>query len=261
MRVGLSTAAWYGRLETEDAAFVLRDYDVPCCEVFLETYSEYSADFGRLVRARLGSVAAVSIHTKTQHFETDFIGQSARQRQDAFDLFARALDAGAEMGASVYVYHGPPCIRGNRPAIAPWAPSLRRVQTMAAERGIAFCWETVSWCCMNAPDRIVEALAACPDMHFVLDVKQSLEAGYDPLRFVEVMGSRLAHVHVLDFDAAGRWALPGRGCYDFQALADALRALAYSGDVILEPYGHMTKDECELRRSLHYLREIFETKG
>lgn len=260
MRVGLSTAAWYGRLETEDAALALRAYGVPCCEVFLETYSEYSADFGKMVRERLGPVAAASIHTKTQHFETDIIGQSARQRRDAFDWYARALDAGAVLGASVYVYHGPPCIRGNRPALAPWADALERAQAMAAERGITFCWETVSWCCLNEPERITEALAACPGMHFVLDVKQSLEAGYDPLRFVEVMGSRLRHVHVLDFDASGRRALPGRGCYDFKALAAALRAQSYAGDVILEPYGYMAADESELRRSLDFLREVFVEK-
>jgi len=261
LRIGLSTGAWYGTLETEDAAFALRAYGVPCCEVFLNTYSEYGAAFGELVRERLGPVAAVSIHTKTQHFETDIIGQSARQRQDAFDLLARALDAGAALGASIYVYHGLPCVRGSRPAIAPWAASLQRAQAMAAQRGMTFCWETVSWCCINAPDRIPEALAACPDMHFVLDVKQSLEAGFDPLRFVEVMGARLRHVHVLDFDESGRWALPGRGSYDFETLAAALRALGYAGDVILEPYGHMVRDECELKRSLQYLRDVFETKS
>ncbi|HML47587.1 MAG TPA: TIM barrel protein, partial [Clostridia bacterium] len=82
-----------------------------------------------------------------------------------------------------------------------------------------------------------------------------------PLQFLEAMGRRLRHVHVLDYDAQGRRALPGRGCYDFRALADALKAISYQGDVILEPYGYMTNDESELRRSLRYLREVFEAKG
>ena len=43
MRLGLTTAAFYGRLETEEAAARLRALDVDCAEVFLQTPSEYSA--------------------------------------------------------------------------------------------------------------------------------------------------------------------------------------------------------------------------
>ncbi|GHU79817.1 hypothetical protein AGMMS49992_32220 [Clostridia bacterium] len=52
--------------------------------------------------------------------------------------------------------------------------------------------------------------------------------------------------------------LPGQGVYDFRKLVDTLRSLNYQGDVILEPYSELTRDEDALRASLDYLKEIFE---
>jgi len=46
MKLGISTAAWYGHYETEDAAAHLREFQLDTCEVFLESFSEYSHDFG-----------------------------------------------------------------------------------------------------------------------------------------------------------------------------------------------------------------------
>ena len=50
MRVGLSCAAFYGRGETEDAAALVRGFPAACCEVFVQTPSEYCGAFGRVVR-------------------------------------------------------------------------------------------------------------------------------------------------------------------------------------------------------------------
>ena len=39
MKLGMSSAVFYGYLETEDAAAALKDYGLQTCEVFLETHS------------------------------------------------------------------------------------------------------------------------------------------------------------------------------------------------------------------------------
>ena len=41
MRIGMSTAAYYGRMETEESAALIASLGVPCCEAFLQTESEY----------------------------------------------------------------------------------------------------------------------------------------------------------------------------------------------------------------------------
>jgi sugar phosphate isomerase/epimerase len=96
----------------------------------------------------------------------------------------------------------------------------------------------------------------CPELSFVLDIKQAIRAGVDPFAFLPVMGERLIHVHVLDFDQLGRLCLPGEGMFDFNRLRRELDAMDYQGDVILEPYASQTEDEHALHKSICYLRRI-----
>ena len=100
MRVGLSCAAFYGRGETEDAAALVRGFPAACCEVFVQTPSEYCGAFGRVVRERLGDLPCVSVHPLGTQFEQQLFGRSARQVEDAFRLFTGVCDAGQAMGAA-----------------------------------------------------------------------------------------------------------------------------------------------------------------
>jgi sugar phosphate isomerase/epimerase len=97
----------------------------------------------------------------------------------------------------------------------------------------------------------------CPELSFVLDIKQAVRAGADPFAFLPVMGDRLLHIHVLDFDPLGRLCLPGQGTFDFIRLRRELDAMNYQGDVILEPYAAQTEDEQALYQSICYLRKVF----
>ena len=71
MRLGLSSAAFYGRREVEDTAALLPGYGLNVCEVFLNSFSEYSTTFGGLVRERLNGLPCVSVHPKGTQFEPD----------------------------------------------------------------------------------------------------------------------------------------------------------------------------------------------
>lgn len=257
MQIGVSTAAYYGRLETEEAAARLASLGVPCCEVFLETYSEYTPAFGAQVKENLGATQAVSIHAKTQHFESDIFGQSRRQREDAFAMMERFFQAGQVLGAGVYVYHGPASIRTPSPNLDRWQAGVEQAIALAASYGIDFCWETVSWCHLNHPDRARIFRERWPDLHFVLDVKQVYELGHDPLDYARAMGDRLRHVHMLDRDAGGKLVLPGKGIHDFRDLATYLQDTGYRGDIILEPYADVVPNDDALLESVTWLRETF----
>ncbi|MDR0928549.1 MAG: sugar phosphate isomerase/epimerase [Oscillospiraceae bacterium] len=260
MKIGISTAAYYGALETEDAAARLAALGVDCCEVFLETFSEYTPGFAALVRARLGNTRAVSVHNRTIHFEWDLVGQSARQRTDALHHLRGFCQAGQVLGAGIYVFHGPGLVRGQTPNLAAWQEGLEEAMQMAADHGLTLAWETVSWCALNTPGRVRELLAVWPNLRFVLDIKQVLELGQNPVDYVEAMGDRLCHLHMLDFDARGRHALPGSGAHDFKDLAAALRLNGYQGDIILEPYGSMRASDEALLASVRFLRERFQAE-
>lgn len=258
MRIGLSAAAFYGRMETEDQAAYLRHFDVDVCEVFLETHSEYNAAFGRLVREKLGDLPCVSCHPKGTQFEPDFFGLSRRQTEDSFRIMQGVMDAGQAMGAKWYVWHGPPALTGplKPERIHQLGERFPRLQQEAARHGMEILWENVNWCAVSSPEEIRTLTEILPEIHFVLDVKQALRGGEDPFRVLAAMGERVRHVHVLDWNAAGQMCLPGQGVFDFARLMGQLRDQGFDGSVVLEPYPAHAKDDEALRRSLDFLRSV-----
>ena len=261
MHLGLSTAAFYGRWETEEAAARLSRLPIDCAEAFLETPSEYTRAFGGLVRRNLGPVACTSVHPMGTQFENQLHSLSARQRGDALDVLRRVLDAAAALGARTYVYHG----RSSAMLRAlPWnlpdnLEVIARMQEEASARGVAIAWENVCWCQLTTAQRVREARAAAPELRFTLDIKQAMRAGEEPIAMARAMGEGLCNVHVCDWDAHGKLCLPGEGCFDFPALFAALRASGYDGPVVLEPYLSLIESNEALLRSLAFLRAYLKT--
>lgn len=258
MKIGLSSAAFYGRMETEDAAAHVLDFPVDACEVFLETYSEYCRDFGQEVRRRLGGLDCPSVHAKGTQFEPDLFGRSHRQAEDALRIFTGVCDAGAALGAGYYVFHGPGNARNAMPPDRVNALQERfgRMREIAAERGMEILWENVSWCSIRTPQDVCRARELLPGLRFVLDVKQALRGGVNVLDMIRAMGEDIRHVHVLDWNEQGELRLPGEGIVDWPGVVQALADTGYDGVLLLEPYEYMARDEDALRRSLDYLHGL-----
>lgn len=255
MIIGLSTAGYYGRMETEEAAAQVAAMGAACCEVFLEAQSEYSAAFGRLVRDRLADVPCVSVHPKGTQFENDVFGRSRRQVADALALFTGVCDAGQALGARYYVMHGPGLAYVAPPEkIYAVKERLAAMREIAGERGLTVLWENVSWCNVRTVRDVAAVRDLAPEMGFVLDVKQARRAGQDVGAMARAMGSALRHVHVLDDAADGRICLPGDGRVDWPGFFALLREIGFDGAVMLEPYSELTAKDDDVRRALDVLR-------
>lgn len=259
LQLGLSTAAFYGRYETEDAAAQMSALPIDCAEVFLQSDSENTTKFAALVRDRLGNLFCTSVHP-LGGYENYMAGRPARQIRDAFDHFRRVLDAGQTLGAKTFVYHG-----RNTPLLSalPWnlewnVEAIAPMCEEADKRGMVIGWENVSWCQLTTPQRVLEAKTALPQVCFTLDIKQAMRAGCDPLTFVHAMGDRLCNVHVCDWDEEGRLCLPGEGVFDFGALINSLHAQGYDGPVIMEPYLALIRSDEALLRSIAYMKDVIE---
>lgn len=256
MKIGLSCAAFYGQGETEDAAARMRDFPAECCEIFLQTPSEYCAAFGRVVRERLGGLPCVAVHPLGTQFEQQLFGKSTRQVEDAFRLFAGVCDAGRELGAAYYVFHGPFGVH------APMQPerihrlpdTWARMQEIACERGLTVLWENVHWCALRGPEEARTLSRLLPQVQFVLDTKQAHRAGFTPEEMLRAMGSRVRHVHALDVAADGSLCLPGQGTIDWPELLRQLKAQGFDGAAVLEPYDYLVRDEAALAASLRFMR-------
>lgn len=256
MLLGMSSAGFYGRMETEEEAAHLTEFPLDVCEIFLQTRSEYNAAFGQEVHTRLHGLPCLSVHPKGTQFEPDLFGQSPRQRQDGMETFAGVLDAGRALGSKWYVFHGPSGIQSPmRPERIPFLTErFQAMQAAAAQRGMEVLWENVSWCTIRTPQEVESAIRLLPDIHFVLDIKQAFRAGVDPFDMLAAMGNRVRHVHVLDWDESGTLCLPGEGVVDFPKLLKQLKKQGFDGGVMLEPYAAQTLDEEAVYRALTYLQ-------
>lgn len=259
MKLGLSTAAFYGRHETEDAAARIAQLPLECAEVFLQSDSENTIEFARLVKENLCGVPCTSVHP-LGGYENYMAGRPARQVRDAFDHFRRVLDAGQTLGAQVFVYHG-----RNTPLLSPLPWNLKwNVEALAPmceeaeQRGMIIGWENVCWCQLTEPSRVLEVREALPQVRFTLDIKQAMRAGCDPIAFVHAMGDRICNVHVCDWTEEGKLCLPGEGVFDFDALIGALRAVSYEGPVVMEPYLGLIKSDEALLQSIAFMRNIMK---
>jgi len=259
LRLGISTAAFYGRWETEEAAERIAKLPLDCAEVFLQSDSELETDFAALVRRNLRDIECTSVHP-IGGYENYMAGRPARQVRDAFDHYRRVLDAGAEMGAGIFVYHG-----RSTPLLSalPWnlAWNIEALVPMCEEaenRGMVVGWENVCWCQLTEPSRVLEAKAALPQVRFTLDIKQAMRAHCDPIEFVYAMGDRLCNVHVCDWREDAALCLPGEGMFDFDALFAALKKVGYDGPVIMEPYLKLIHSDAALERSIAFLRDKME---
>ena len=263
MQLGLSTAAFYGICETEEAAERIARLGFDCAEVFLQTYSEYELPFVAQVKKNLGSVPCTSVHAMGIQFESQLLSRSRRQRMDAFDMLRRALDAAHALGAQWYVYHGRTT---GQLSPLPWNAQqnvelLIQMEEMAVERGVHIAWENVFYAPLTTPERVREVRAMLPNQYYTLDIKQAMRAGCEMAEFVDAMGDRLANVHVCDWDAEKKLCLPGEGMADFDALFASLDRVGYDGSVIMEPYANLIPDEDALQRSALWLAEKMAKKA
>ena len=255
MKIGLSAAAFYGRMETEEQAAALRNFRLDTCEVFLQCPSEYTPEFGQLVRLCLGGLPCDSVHPKGTQFESDLFAPGRRQRRDAQRGFIGVLSAGQALGAKYYVWHGPHSVKS---VLSPWQirdlkERLPELCGIAREYGMELLWENVSWASMHDLDCVRYLRETFPELGYVLDIKQARRMGLEWQDVLAAMGDRLRHVHVLDWQEDGTLCLPGEGTVDFPALFSRLKQMDYRGVVLLEPYEALCRDQARLQRSLDYL--------
>ncbi|MBC8529928.1 sugar phosphate isomerase/epimerase [Christensenellaceae bacterium NSJ-44] len=264
MQVGLSTASFYPLIYNEQAVEEIGRLGIRDCEIFLSTYSEYTKEFGEELyrRVRHWGLRVHNVHTLSTQFEPQLFARVPRQRADALGFFRRVLAIGQRLGAENYVFHGPanlkrtPVIHYNYPFLGERIGELCQV---AAEYGMAVAWENVHWCQFCRPEFAAHILEVCdhPGLKFTLDIKQAMQAGCDPLKFIPAMGKRLNNVHLCDFESDGTLRLPGEGGFDFGRLKAALDGAGYKGPLLVEVYASNYQDYAQLGRSVQRMREIF----
>ena len=162
MRTGISTASLFMRQYNEDAVQTINRLGVKTCEIFLETFSEYTRAYGELLNERKGDLSVNSVHLFTTNLEPQLFSENERTRKDAFNFLGEAMNAANAFGAKYYTFHGTARYKKNsRSGLNDNFPkigaALEGTRRLCEKYGVALSLETVEWSTYNRPGEILSA--------------------------------------------------------------------------------------------------------
>ena len=267
MQFGMSTACLFPDVYIEEAIDVIGSMNIDTVEVFFSCLGEYKsafvADLKRRVQAR--GIRVYSIHAFSLQFEPQLFTRHMRARKEADDIYRQVLEAGAALGAGVYVFHGPVNLKRTPKLGLDYDDIAQRTDEladMAAEFGIKLAWENVHYCWYERPEFAREMLrrVRTNNLYFTLDVKQAAQAGFEPADYLADTAGRLVNIHLCDYarDQAGvAPRLPFTGDMDYAAFKRALADAGYDAGMILEVYRHNYVDHAQLADNFHAMCAFF----
>ncbi len=165
-------------------------------------------------------------------------------KQQAFDLYVRALDCFADAGVELVNIHP-----DNRVPLHPPermrarnADAISELSGLAAARGLELMVENIDRGFARVDD-FIPIFERAPEVGFHLDVAHAnLRLGLGQTNqtpaFLEAFSDRLSHVHVSD-NRGGEADLHlplGAGAIDWRAMIRALKQAGYDGTVTLEVF-------------------------
>lgn len=258
MKLGISTASFFNRVPTESSFDLLRRMRVDTTEMFLNTFSEYEKPFAEELSARKGDIEVHSVHCLGTQFEPQLFNLNGRVRADAESLFRKVCCAAFTLGAKYYTFHGPVKLkkRAYNYDYGAICDRLNQLIDIADSCGVNLSYENVHWTYGSDPEYFKQVLSRCPRLYCTLDVKQAVQAGYDPIKFTEVMGNRISTVHLCDVCRDGSTALPGKGKINFEKAVSEVKKYAPAARLFIEAYSGDYEQISELSESYDYIADI-----
>lgn len=257
MRLGLSTATFFLKEQTEDTFDLIKRLGLDLSEVFLTTFSEYEGTFVEILKERKSSVEVHSVHAYNTAFEPQLFNLADRTRLDGEYYFKKVLTAGRAIGANYYTFHGQARLKKSSKIDIEWTGKrTEELWQMAKHYDIELCFENVHWAHFNCPEFFTEIKKYSPNIKACLDIKQAMQSEVDYTKYLEVMGDRLKTVHISDYDEMGKTCLIGRGVFDFKTLFKRLNDSGYTGPILIEQYARDYENYSELKKAVDYIKEI-----
>lgn len=260
MNIGASSACFYP-LETEKSFKKICEMGFSHSEIFFNSPCELDPVFIseiKKIRDYYG-INVISLHPYRSFSEGyDFFSNYKRRFYDAAEHYKRFYEAANELGAKYIVMHGSK--NKSEIPLEEYAQRFGELDNIARSFG-----------CRVAHENVVNFVSASPDfMKFmktslndnftaVLDVKQARRAGFDPVKFIDVLGKNIVHVHLSDFNETQDCIAPSeKGLFDFGSFFSALKNIDYKGDAVVELYSDGYKDSREIFSGAEYLKKEAE---
>lgn len=268
MIYGMSTACFFPGVLLEDTIDIMGRMHIEHIEVFFNCMSEYQKPFVKELKKRIddNGMSVYSMHAFSIQFEPQLFTLHERARREAEEIYKWALEAAAELGAGVYVFHGPPNLKRARKTVLNYehiSKTAGNIADIAKTHGVKLAWENVHWCWYSDPDfaSSVMNMPGTENLYFTLDVKQAAQAGFHPSDYMLMTGQRLANIHICDCayseDRGIYPVLPFKGGIDFEAIKKTIHKTGYDDGIILEVYSSNYSDYSELEDNFNKVKAFF----
>lgn len=235
MITGISTACLYPE-PLEESLYKLAVNGVSCAEIFVNTHSELKKSYvyGLANMLKRFEVKCPAVHPFTCELEQlMFFSDYERRFEDALEYYRLYFRLMNIVGADVFVFHGG---KGNINREF-YCERYSKLFRLGREFGVTVAVENVSRCTCASTAFIRDISKMLGDeFAFVLDTKQALRAGENPMAFLDAAGKKTVHVHISDSGERGDCLMIGRGSFQFRRFFDKLYALNPHANVILELY-------------------------
>ena len=115
------------------------------------------------------------------------------------------------------------------------ADLLKKIRVICEDNGIVANLHNHTYEVENNMHDLKGSLARIPDFKLGPDLNWLIRAGVDPVDFITTYGKQIEYLHIRDQYNDGTWTeYVGQGDTDFKAIAAALKAQDFSGQVAIE---------------------------
>ncbi|WOC33542.1 MULTISPECIES: sugar phosphate isomerase/epimerase family protein [Caproicibacterium] len=257
MKVGISTACLYPELLEKGLEKLLK-LGFRHFEFFFNTFRELEPTYVKGLARMLNEYGATarSVHPFTSGYESLLLFSGYERRfEDTVEFYKHYFEAASLLGAQLLVLHGQRIEKVSDMTEESYFSHYHRLLEAGRTFGVTTAQENVNLFRSSQPDFLRHMRAYLQnDCAFVLDVKQSVRAGFSPFETCAAMGEQLVHVHINDNRPGQSCLLPGRGTMDYAKLMRQLAVQHFSGDCMIEVYRSSFGAESELVEA----REVVE---
>lgn len=258
LKTGVSTACLYP-MPVEEALYELILGGVSQVEIFLNTHSELRRSFIMNLAELLKrfDVSCSSLHPFTCEMEPLlFFSQYERRTNDAIDYYKHYFAAMQALGADVFVMHGPKGSGNNQL----YFERFNMLSEIGSEFGITVAQENVSRCTSHSLDFLKEMKKQLGNRaKFVLDIKQAVRSGENPIAVLNELGENIALVHMSDHGPYGDCLTVGSGSFRIKDFLKKLSVLSPNCTVILELYRSAFENVSDLLQNYQILERMAES--
>lgn len=248
LQAGVSTACLYPRV-VEEALYDLALAGISQVELFINTHSELRRSFVDSLARLLErfEMTCCALHPYTSEMEPMMLFSNYPRRVEDYLEYCRLyFTAMQRVGASVFVLHGNkmPAASVNREL---YFERFRRLADLGEQFGILVAQENVARCTSSSLAFLEEMRDGLGrQARFVLDIKQAVRSGEDPLAILRALGNHVIHVHISDHGEYGDCLLLGKGRFPISPFLQELSQISPDCAVILELYRSGFSDVSEL---------------